>query len=769
MLKILPGSHMSGIDNYGPMLMSTGLPIAVVDSRELRFTFINEQFHQLFPGIVIAESIENHFSFPPSFSRKECIHQLTSGVGNLKVTAVSEANPPQLVEFVFSANKNERGELDSILLVAATPIQTKTPVAIAFANIAEQLENPILILKGGDMILEVANKALLDLWNVKEDSIGKSLLEILPEIKEQGFYDLLLKVYKNGETHHGIESEFYFKRPNGDINLHYFNFIYQPFRESNGEITGVLVIASDVTSHVIAKRKLAISETNFRNMINQAPVAMCILKGPEYVIEIANERMFEIWGRGSEELTGQPIFQALPDAKGQGFEELLNNVIETGTPFIANEHAVYLPRNNKVETRYLNFVYEAFEGEDGNYSGIIAVATDVTEQVIARKKIQLAEESARLAIESADLGTYEINLKTGEMFTSQRFRDIWGINQETNDRTVFASRIHPDDQAVREKAHSNSQVTGVVDYEARVIKDDKSIAWVRIKGKIINNQAGEPDKLLGVIQDISEQKQAAEKLSEKIEESTKELQESNDRLEKSNAELEQFAYVTSHDLQEPLRKIQFFTNAALQQHEMPPSLHRYVEKANESAKRMTDLIRGLLEYSRLSQQHSHFQRVDLNQVVSNVLTDFELMVSQKHAHIETDKLPEITAIPLQMNQLFFNVIGNALKFTKKDIPPHIRITCAVASEATVRSFTELDLQKKYFRIQVIDNGIGFSDEYANKIFTIFQRLNERSMYAGYGIGLAVCKKVVENHHGIIFAEGRLKEGAIFTFILPSEL
>lgn len=766
MLNVWPEGNVSADHNYGQMLMYTGMPVAVVDYAELRFSFLNQKFHHLFPEISVNDTLDEYFSSPFLKNWQQYFTHLTGTADNFQIPVTSRFKKGVEYNLAFSPNKKECGEVES-LLIWVSPLQ-RTPV-YSLGHFADQFENPIVILKGENMILEVANKALLSLWNVSEEAIGSSLLHILPEIKEQGFLDLLLDVYNNGKTHRGTESEFYFKRSNGDAELHYFDFIYQPYRDNNEEITGVLVIATDVTSQVNAKRRQAFSDSNFRNMILQAPVAMCILKGSDYIVEIANEKMFELWGKHPGELAGKPIFDALPEAKGQGLEDLLNNVIKTGIAFTANERAVDLPRNNQTETRYLNFVYEPFAGEGGIFTGIIAVATDVTEQVLIRKEIQLAEESARLAIDSAGLGTYEINYKTNEMVTSERFREIWGMKYNTTNRADYASRIHPDDVPVRELAHKTSNRTGFVDYEARIIREGDSIKWVKIKGKIIYNQNAEPEKLIGVIQDITEQKQAARLLSEKIEERTRELQEANESLEKSNAELEQFAYVTSHDLQEPLRKIQFFTNTALQQHEMPPALRTYVEKANESAKRMTDLIRGLLEYSRLSQQFSHLQVVDLNEVVSNVLMDFELMITQKHASIQTENLPVLTAIPLQMNQLFFNLIGNALKFTRKEVPPSIRITCTTATAADIQSFEKLDKDRKYFMISVIDNGIGFSNEYAEQIFTIFQRLNERAKYAGYGIGLAVCKKIVDNHEGIMYARGKVMEGANFTFLLPSDI
>jgi len=174
----------------------------------------------------------------------------------------------------------------------------------------------------------------------------------------------------------------------------------------------------------------------------------------------------------------------------------------------------------------------------------------------------------------------------------------------------------------------------------------------------------------------------------------------------------------------------------------------------------------LLDYSSLSRANSRFEKVDLNAILLSVLSDYELLVNQKNAIIKTDVLPAIEAIPLQINQLFFNLIGNALKFTKKDVQIKISINAEKLNNEKKNSFPQLQKHKEYLEIAIQDNGIGFNQEYASKIFTIFQRLNDRSMYGGYGIGLALCKKVVDSHSGIIYAEGKPKEGAKFIIILP---
>jgi signal transduction histidine kinase len=244
------------------------------------------------------------------------------------------------------------------------------------------------------------------------------------------------------------------------------------------------------------------------------------------------------------------------------------------------------------------------------------------------------------------------------------------------------------------------------------------------------------------------------------------LERSVDELMRSNTSLEEFAHITSHDLQEPLRKIHFYTNRLLDKAGLPEDAQNYIAKVNQSARRMSGLIKDLLDYARLSQRTEHFEPVDLNAILEKVLSDYEVAIAQKQATIQSTPLETIDAVPLHMNQLFFNLIGNALKFMKRDVPPVLHIRGETLSETQAAGFPQLDVQKTYYRISIQDNGIGFQQEYAEKIFTIFQRLNDRSRYSGHGIGLALCKKITEAHKGVIYAEGKPAEGAVFTVILP---
>jgi len=241
------------------------------------------------------------------------------------------------------------------------------------------------------------------------------------------------------------------------------------------------------------------------------------------------------------------------------------------------------------------------------------------------------------------------------------------------------------------------------------------------------------------------------------------LESLNAELIKSNRDLEQFAYVASHDLQEPLRKIQTFTQL-IENLDDTEKQHTYQQKIAQAASRMQNLIRDVLSFSRISRTEEAFVETDLHKIMENIKSDFELIIREKQAVINYPVLPVIRGIPLHLFQLFSNLISNALKYNNK--PPVVNITFEKPSAAEIQSYPRLNPDFSYIKFVVTDNGIGFEQEYSERIFNVFQRLHGKQTFSGTGIGLAICKKIVENHEGIIFASSKPNEGAKFTVILP---
>lgn len=271
-------------------------------------------------------------------------------------------------------------------------------------------------------------------------------------------------------------------------------------------------------------------------------------------------------------------------------------------------------------------------------------------------------------------------------------------------------------------------------------------------------------KWIGTFTDIHEQKWLNELLENRVQERTEELREKNMQLEQSNHELQQFAAVASHDLKEPLRKIQMFSNIIVERNlSDDEQLNSYIQKIGASCERMTRLINDLLMYSRLSKEDT-FEHVNLAKVVNEVLSDLELTIAEKNAKITVENLPVINAVPGQMRQIFQNIISNSLKFTTPDIKPAISISAETVT--SYQSGSDLLDKGPYCKISISDNGIGFDEAFLDKIFVIFQRLTTKEKHEGTGIGLAIAKKIVDKHKGTITASSKQNEGATFVIVLP---
>ncbi len=359
---------------------------------------------------------------------------------------------------------------------------------------------------------------------------------------------------------------------------------------------------------------------------------------------------------------------------------------------------------------------------NSSQNGIISYEAIRTKELIQDFKIIYANEAIRY---NADMEPFQIIGKT-----------LLEIAPETKSNGVFAKFCHV--------AETGEKLR----YEVKTERGTFDVLLAKFM-----------DGVTASFFNITELRKSGEELRKKIVE-----------LEQSNYELEQYAYVASHDLQEPLRKIRIFGGLIRDRTkgQLDQVNQSYLQRLIEAAERMTNLINELLKFSRLIKQEQQTKSTNLNDVLQNVLKDFDLMIQEKNIRISAGQLPSIEANPLQMNQLFYNIINNALKFSDSKEEPRIEISMQELTKADLEKHESLDNRSRYYEIIFKDNGIGFNQEFATQIFEIFKRLNEQHIYPGSGIGLALCRKITLNHHGVIWAEGKEQEGATFHVILPAE-
>jgi PAS domain S-box-containing protein len=350
-------------------------------------------------------------------------------------------------------------------------------------------------------------------------------------------------------------------------------------------------------------------------------------------------------------------------------------------------------------------------------------------------------------------------------YFNQSLFDYAGLTPAEIRKEGWIQIVHPDDRLESVKQWALSINHGIPFLtEHRFKRKDGEYRWHLSRALPQKDSNGWIHMWVGTSTDVHDQKIFSEELEKSVEARTAELKRAIDDLVNTNQELEQFAYVSSHDLQEPLRKIQTFSGMLSDKLKGDNENKLFLDKINASAFRMSELIKDLLNYSRLSKADEQYVETDLNLVLDKIKNDFEVLIQQKKAIIISAKLPVVKAIPIQMNQLVYNLISNSLKFCEKR--PFIEVSYKPLSSSEQKRISELNQNSKYHHLMFKDNGIGFSKEYALQIFTIFQRLNEKQKFSGTGIGLAMCKRIIENHRGFISAESELGKGATFHVYLP---
>ncbi|WP_276482634.1 PAS domain-containing protein [Paraflavitalea pollutisoli] len=561
-----------------------------------------------------------------------------------------------------------------------------------------------------------------------------------------------------------------------DQSVHWVNVRGRLRYDDQGKPYELVGISQEITERKLVESVLQESEERFRTMAESSPIFIAVAENSGRAIYF-NKAWLELTGKAMKEILAYDWLELLHPDDQQPYMTAYQEAF-TARRLLHTEIRV---KNTAGDYRWLLAHVAPRFNREGDFAGYISACVDITDRKQMEEQnrqatfeLEQALEVARLSKEAADLGTFDLDLQAGTMVWDKRCRILFGIhhNEPVSYEYDFTMGLHPDDRPgilqVIQDAFNKSKTNGNYDVEYRTVGfEDQRVRWVKAKGKVYFDAADQPVRFIGSVLDITDQVNQLKRVEELVAERTRALDLLNIELQRSNAELAQFAYIASHDLQEPLRKITTFLELLGRSlgPEPPANSKNYLDRIELSASRMRKLVRELLEFSRITQSTEAFETVDLNDTLREVLENYDLLIEQTGALVTFDQLPTIEAVPLHMYQLFLNLVGNALKFRKPQEPPVIAIT-AHATTAREAAAHQLPEGRAYTTIVFTDYGIGFEPHFTERVFLIFQRLHNRVDYEGTGIGLAMCRKIVNVHHGIISAAGTDIGKAIFTIILP---
>lgn len=658
-------------------------------------------------------------------------------------------------------------------------------ILLAIEDITQQAETDrhrallsAVVESSDDAIVSKTLEGIIMSWNSgaermfgysPEEAIGKHITLIIPR-ELQHEEDMIIGKIKRGEQ----ILNFHTTRQAKDGTRINISLTVSPVRDKEGKIIGASKIARDITKQQQAAKLVEDREKRFNNLLMQSPFAFGILKGEDMVVFLANDAIKEAWGKGPD-VDGKKLLDILPELKGQMFLALLQSVYKTGAPHYAHETLARLVRKGVFEDVYFNFVYQPYREVDGTISGVVIIANEVTPQALVNKKIEESERQFRHLADALPQIVWTADAEGNVNYFNKILLDYPGLSYEDLKDWGWKKIIHPDDWDETKRRWKHSVETGKdLEVEQRILNKDGSYHWHLSRAVPHKDENGKIKMWVGVDSEIHQQKKQKEELEQAVLKRTYELEAANAELQKTNRELESFTYISSHDLQEPLRKIQTFASRIeeTEKKNLSEKGQDYFRRMRDAAHRMQTLIKDLLSYSRTVGADKTFIKTDLNKVVEKVLEDLKEVIHEKNAIIETHLNGEVRIIPFQFHQAINNLISNSLKFSIPGNPPHIIIKDEVRRGSELQNKTpelngRLVPEKKYCHITISDSGIGFEPQFRDKIFEVFQRLFARDQYPGTGIGLSIVKKIVENHDGIITATGKLNEGAIFDIYIPA--
>jgi len=592
--------------------------------------------------------------------------------------------------------------------------------------IVSTINEPLVVI-GHDFKIKSANKSFYKNCHLtEEETIGSILFDLqnkgwdIPILRSK-----LLQIQTANEKF--IEWEVTHSFPVTGRRTIRFNA--QPFQKENGE-HWILLAMDDITSQKLARKKLEDSEGRFRSLVEKATFPICILKGIDMILEVANEPVFSIWKVGKEAL-GKPFLEIVPEMKDQPFMGWLLDVFRTGITHHGNEVPAYFTNvDGEKVNRYFNFVYQAFRETDGTISGVMVTASDVTEQVVARKRIEESEARFR---QIAELMPAKIIIATAEgavTYYNKKWLDFTGMNFEELKDFGYHKITHPDELKNFQKNFQKAAEKGNdLEMEMRFKNKDGNYIWHINRASPIKDKSGKIKMWIGTSTDIHDQKA------------------------KEHAK-DEFIGIASHELKTPLTT----AKAYIQLLEMSMAQTNdkdliFAQKAGSSIDRLNDLIGELMDVTRIQNGKLNLRitEFDFNEMIADAMEQVQYASSVHRIKLLGKIKTTVTGDKNRLGQVVINLLSNAVKYSPK----------------STEVFIQLSMEAGAVKVGIQDSGIGIRKENLDKIFERYYREEQRVIhFQGLGIGLFISHEIIQRHHGKIWVESKPGKGSTFFFTIP---
>lgn len=674
-----------------------------------------------------------------------------------------------------------------------------------FRTLFESAPGSYLVLLPDLTIIAVSDAYLNATMTKREDILGRHLFEVFPDnpddVNANGVLNLrasLNSVLKNKVAHTMVVQKYDIRRPDGTYEERYWSPINKPVLNSKNEVKYIIHRVEDVTEFVKVQNELAVKDKITKDLhARSIEMEVEIYKRSREIQRLNNELESKASER-TEEL--ENVNKDLSDYK---FALDASNIVaitdQNGIIQDVNNNFCKISKYSREELigrnhRIVNSGYHSKEffhdlwrtvgsgkiwkgelrnrAKDGTFYWVstsiipflnkngkpfkyMVIRSDITEQHRSIEELKISEEKHRNIYENSLVAMLTTDMRTFKAIqVNEMAVKIFGYRSKQDFLDNYNSITHfvnlEEEKEIIEILLKKGEVsTGVHEMK----KVDGTFFWAKLFVKLDS----EKTTAQTVIVDITEQISSKEKIRDKIKE-----------LEAMNKDLESFNYIASHDLQEPLRKINNFVSVLSKKEEGNISAEGkfYLQRLSETAAKMRMLIDDLLAYSRARKSNDEFEKTDINKIVNEVIADFKEPIEGKKIVVKVEGQVQVKVIRFQFHQLLSNLIGNSIKFADEKRPLRIIIKSEILPGKKLDN-DKLLPKMKYCHLSVTDNGIGFDPQYKDKIFEVFQRLYEYDQYKGSGIGLAICKRIVENHHGVITATGEPDKGARFDIYIPA--